>query len=252
MNTSKYILLLVFLLLFGSCQQNKEYEPIDQIVVHIQQEPQRLSPILATSGYERIVSEHVFLSLCDFDPSTLDMVPVLSTEVPKGISAIGNNGETLTSYDIEILPEAVWSDGTPITGLDFAFTMKILTIPYVNSPNWKLLLSSLIDISIDAQNPKKFTVTLSGDYFLGDVGLLTAEFYPAHIYDSEKLLSRYSYKELKEIDWESLSEEEDEKFKLFNTNFSSPKMTRNVGIEGTGPYTLESWETGQYLSLIHI
>lgn len=246
-----YILssLVLSILWLVSCQSdNKDGNSKEQIVVHLQQEPQRISPILETSGYERMVSEHIFLSLCDYDPVSLEMVPVLTTDVPEGVSSIGDDGTTITSYSIEILEDAVWDNGTPITGEDVVFTLKILSLPYVDSPLWKRMLESVVDIQVDKTNPKKFVVILSGDYFLQKEGILTAEIYPSHIYDGDNILKDQSFIELKGKDWED-EKEDFSIYKKFADVFSSPKMTKESGIQGAGPYKIESWETGQYIVL---
>lgn len=244
-------ILILSLIFFIQCTEDKkgDVKHIDRIVVHLQDEPQRLSPILETTSYERMVSEHVFLSLCDFDPVSLDLVPVLAKEVPVGHRTVDKEGRVITTYSIELLDDAVWSDGSAMTGEDFAFTMKLVSLPYVTSPGWKNLLQSLVDIKIDENNPKKFEVQLEGDYFLQKDGLLSAEIYPRYIYDPKGTLSAESYRELVDKNWDQLDSEVSNPYQELYNSFSSTKMTREVGIEGSGPYTLKAWESGQYLVL---
>ena len=66
----------------------------------------------------------------EIDGVTLELIPELVTELP----TTGNGGVTVNedgtmTVNYQIRDEAVWSDGTPISGDDFAFTVDLLQTP---------------------------------------------------------------------------------------------------------------------------
>ena len=142
MLTKNLFILAVVCVLLCACQSDKyidkyiDQSSLDQVVVRLQKEPQRLSPMLYTLPEAGIVMEHMYLSLCDFDPVSGDWVPVLASEMPEIKASKNEDGETEKTLEIEILPEAIWSDGSPITAHDIAFTMKLTRLAGNSSPRW--------------------------------------------------------------------------------------------------------------------
>ncbi len=250
MQKSPLLLLCSILFLIYSCQSDntqEETSSLDRVVIHIDTEPQRLNPILGVSGYETMVTEHMFLSLADFDPVTGAFVPVLLTDIPEKQLSTGEDGQAIMTFDLEILSDAVWADGSPIDGYDFATTMKLILMPNI-ATSWRSILPGIISIDINESDPKKFSVSLASDYFQAMEGLLTAEIYPQHVYDPSDVLGAYSYADFKSQDLESLVSS-DEGLKSLGEQFSSVDFSRTAIIEGAGPYTLNTWETGQFIVL---
>lgn len=248
----KYSLFLTILLILFSCQNDKpdSKKEIDQIVIQLAEEPQRLNPILATSALETEVFEYMFLSLCDIDPFSGTWVPVLTTDIPKGKISADENGDKITIYDISIVPEAIWTDGSPVTGFDFEFTLKMVALPGVNAPAWKALLPDIDQVITDQKNPKNFKVVIKGDYFLSKEGFLSAEIYPRHIYDRNGVLFDYDYAALKDgAIISQLDENQTEVLTKLAEDFSSIEFSKGEVIEGAGPYKMVSWESGQYIIL---
>lgn len=243
-----FILSAVCICLCG-CQSEKstEQSSLDQVVVRLLKEPQRLNPILYTLPESNTVMEHMYLSLCDYDPISGEWVAVLATEIPKIKTTVNEEGNTEKVMEVEILPEAIWSDGSPVTAHDIAFTMKLTKLPGINAPNWKQLTQELKSIEIDQSNPKKFTVTTIGDYFLTVDGFLSAEIIPRHIYDQEDRLGNYTYEDLRNMDDEAF--DGDSVLSDVAREFSSAKYSREPIIDGAGPYSLKKWEPGQFIVL---
>lgn len=242
------------LLIFTSCgedQKPTDSSNFEQIVIQMNEEPQRLNPILASSSYETEVFEYLFTSLCDYNPTTLKLEPVLVTEVPAGEVIPTSDSTKKTKYNVTIVPEAKWKDGSSITGYDFEFTMKLISLPSVNAPTWKALLSTITAIDVDPDDPRKFSVTMDGTYFLDKEGFLSAELYPAHIYDPNEVLGSWNYNQYVSTDgfFDKMSDQEQAAIKSLGESFSSVAFSKGIGIEGAGPYQLSSWETGQYLIL---
>ncbi len=93
------------------------------------QEPVTLNP-LAPGGdnfITAIIGQAHLAGAYDIDGTTLELVPELLVELP----SVGNGGVVVNedgtmTVRYEIHDEAVWSDGVPISGFDFDFTLDVV------------------------------------------------------------------------------------------------------------------------------
>lgn len=102
------------------------------VVVAEEQEPATLNPYVRR-GEDLIVStvgRTYFASVYEIDGNTLELIPEIVTELPttsNGGVVVNEDGTMTVKYTI--VDEAVWEDGTPISGDDFAFTVDLLQTP---------------------------------------------------------------------------------------------------------------------------
>lgn len=84
-----------------------------------------LRPVFSEAGWADVLPGNVLNGVWRFDGETGELVPDLIVELPSTSSGglIENDDGTLT-VRYEIHPDAVWSDGTPVTGRDFEFTQN--------------------------------------------------------------------------------------------------------------------------------
>jgi peptide/nickel transport system substrate-binding protein len=78
-------------------------------------------------GFIPAIGEAYLAGAVEVDPVVLDFVPNLVSEVPttdNGGVVVREDGTMTVTYRIR--PEAVWDDGTPVSGEDFAFTYETL------------------------------------------------------------------------------------------------------------------------------
>jgi len=97
--------------------------PPDQQVLRlrIQGEPKTIDPQLSNQAEEVTLTRSLFDGLFTYDEK-LDVVPDLAVEMP----TIANGGisEDGLTYTVKINPDAMWSDGKPVTAQDFVYSMK--------------------------------------------------------------------------------------------------------------------------------
>jgi peptide/nickel transport system substrate-binding protein len=95
----------------------------------------------------------------DIDGFTLELIPDLVTELPtvENGGVVVNADGTMT-VKFQILDEAVWEDGTPISGADFQFTYDTIMDP--DLPIAKVFYEDIIPESIVAGD-KTFEYTLT-------------------------------------------------------------------------------------------
>ncbi|MCP3976202.1 MAG: hypothetical protein GY720_17100 [bacterium] len=98
-----------------------------EVVIADDQEPPTLNPFVpgGDNFIVWIIGQAHLAGAYDIDPDSLELIPELVTQIP----TVGNGGVVLNgdgSMDVtwQIRPEAVWSDGVPISGTDFAFTLE--------------------------------------------------------------------------------------------------------------------------------
>jgi len=246
--TLPYFLIIILLSTVWACKEAPRSELEDQLVIRLSSEPTSLSPILSPNSFEKEIHEYIFISMGDYHPTTMELIPVLIEKVPTATPIEQGEITDASAYAIRIKEDATWSDGSPITGHDINNTFKLALHPGVVAPSWKGLLNDVIDINIDADDPKSFTIIMQGNYFLQLEGILSAEIYPKHIYDAQGILDNYSFAELKDENFDDDSKATNPAFLQLGKDFSSTKYTQQI-IEGAGPYELEKWETGQYISI---
>lgn len=218
--------------------------------VRLRAEPDGLNPLIALNAYARQVDALIFQRLLDFNPENLEIVPVLAKSRPK-IEEILEDGKVKgMSYTFEILEEAKWDNGQPITGEDYVFTLKALFNPKVPAKRIRPYYDFISGIEIDKNNPKKFTVLTNKKYILTEDALGTMYVIPAYLFDPNGIMKNYTLEQLLDTKEAEKLAEKDPKLQAFADEFSAPKFSREKGfVNGSGAYVLEEWETGQHVIL---
>ena len=103
-----------------------------EAIVADDEEPPTLNPY-APGGSKVIVSligQGYLTGVQDVDGYTLELVPEVVTELPtttNGGVKVNDDGTMTVVYTIK--EEAIWADGTPISGADFEFTYNLIMDP---------------------------------------------------------------------------------------------------------------------------
>lgn len=225
----------------------KDKDP--NVIVHNLGDPDKLNPLTSSSADAQYIQSQIFAGLLTIDPNPnkLDLVPYLAVarpeikEINEGAYAGG------MSLSFEIHSAATWDDGSPVTGHDYAFTIKAVKNPKVNAGSQRPYLEFIDEIVVDANNPKKFTIFSKERYFLAESSAGTMTVLPEYVYDASKLMRKFTVPQLDDPKMqEKLSINPD--INAFATEFNGAKFDRDV-VVGCGAYTFKSWETGQYIEL---
>lgn len=223
--------------------------PLNEAILQIDAEPDRLNPALSTSSYARIVANTIFQYLLYIDPQSLETVPQLARSRPEATPITEGPYAGGIAYAFEIHEQAVWDDGSPVTAQDFIFTLKAVLNPQVPAPAYRAFLSFIKDVEVDPSNPRRFTVLTSEKYILGEEAIgSTLPVIPAYLYDPDGLLRDIPFSEFTDEARAAELAKNDPRLQQFAELFTSPKYSREKeGVSGSGPYRFESWETGQRL-----
>lgn len=178
--------------------------------VALWQEPENLNPYLAIQTVSRILRKQTLEGLFDADPSG-NFVPVLAAEVPTPQNGgVSEDGKTVT---VRLKEGLVWQDGHPVTSEDIVFTWQVImndANPVSSRAGYELIES------IETPDELTAVITFSEVYapyltlFSIDKAVL-----PQHYFEGETDVSRSDF---------------------------------NRQPEGTGPWMVTSWESGNFIA----
>lgn len=108
----------------------------------------------------REIYQYIHLPLADLDPDDLELSPILIDKIPVEMSIDTGKYKGGVYFDITILPEAKWDNGSPITAEDYLFTLKAINLPISNAGKTREITQNISEVIPDPSDPKKFGVDL--------------------------------------------------------------------------------------------
>ncbi len=256
----KYFGIFLPVLLLASCksggtgssqeqQISSKRAGINEVIVHELSDPDKLKPLSSTSANANYIEGEIFTGLLATHPVTFEYIPILAESRPE-IKEV-NEGEYSGGLTITYVlrKEAAWDNGEPVTARDIEFTYKAIKNPQVDAHNSRPYFEFIDDFKIDEANERKFTLYCKDRYFMAEIWSGAIGVYPEYIYDPEKLMRKFTIKELNNpANLERLKSDPD--IIKFAQNFDSEKYSREKGfVVGCGPYEFEEWITGQRIVL---
>ncbi len=246
-----FILFCITSLLFSCKSETGQSETLAQDgILHIRKkrDANKLHPYIYPSPSARDVYQYIFPQLADFDPVTLELIPVLIKAIPEEVKITEGPNAGSIKFTLEYLSEAKWDDGKDVTARDYIFSVKAAKNIKVKAGGYRSHLQFISDIVIDPNNPKKFDVIFSKDYLLAKETVCTIETYPAHIYDPKGLTTNLS---LTDVGDENILNEiiaQDSTIMQWADDMNGIKYGREI-VNSCGPYKLSEWVTDEYIIL---
>ena len=230
----------MLLSLTWSCNR-AEYECSDCVVQYVASDPKQLTPFNATDETANIIFQHIFQTLFSFDYQTNKIVSVLAKAKPS-IKKIENKKIEAT---FEIRESAVWDDGSPITGDDIAFSLKVVKCPFTDNQHLKTDFDIIEKIVVSKENRKRFSLIYSNSTMLLESVLTNLWILPKQVYDKQGILDDY---DVYELTYKSEDELQDANLKAFGELYNSPEYQKET-INGSGAYRLVSWSNNERIIL---
>ncbi len=233
----------IIALLFSSCGDSTSTtsdKVDDTVITHQLSDPEEMTPLNANDNGSTIISYAIFQNLLHIDFKTNQIVPVLAKERP----VITKQDDGRVTVDMEIRPEAKWDNGEAITGNDVAFSFKVLKNPETKSKALKPYFDKVMDVIVDKENPKKFTILYAEPYMIIESSLSDFYIIPSYVYDPDNIMAKFTVKELYEDAKGAKELKNNAEIKRFAEQYNGPKFQREVVI-GSGPYNFDRWETNQ-------
>jgi ABC-type transport system substrate-binding protein len=232
-------LLVAVWLLYPIITGKKKPRIPEEVYIRMDSAPVSLNPFMAKGhSPSTYVLEETFQSLAAVDPKTMELQPFLIKSIPSVRIVQDGARKGQYAYDFEIIPEASWDNGTPVTANDVAFTFKLIFLPGLPT-TYQSYLTQLSGMDIDPANPQKFTMYFGSFYMLSLQTLCNTPIYPAYNYDPVKRLTNLPLSELLDST-KTAAQAADANVKAFVEEFSQAKFDNDPkAISGSGPYRME-------------
>lgn len=251
-NYSKYLFFLCFalILLISGCKQGRNNENQDfSVTIRIPRDPATLNPIKSSGTVENDISQYLFLSLADYDPATLDLVPVLIEAMPNPVRIDTGRLAGTVRFDCVMRKEAVWDNGSPVTGNDYLFTIKTIKHPDISAnPALKSIFQVLRDVEISEDDPKRFFIYVESSYAQARELALIVPVYPEYLYDPDNALRKYELEDAELAGLKTPNTIRDSLSGAFVDRFNHMDCGR-VLAGGANAYALAEWQTNQHIIL---
>lgn len=203
-------LLLLILALGGALAFAEAPEPGGTATVALWQEPENLNPYLAIQTVSRILRKQTLEGLFDVDPDG-NFQPVLADEVPTTQNGgVSEDGRTVT---VRLKEGLTWQDSHPVTSEDIVFTWQVVmddANPVSSRAGYELIDS--------IETPDELTAVINfRDTYAPYLALFSVDqaVLPSHYFNGNTDLSRSDFNRLP---------------------------------EGTGPWMVTEWESGNFMS----
>jgi peptide/nickel transport system substrate-binding protein len=248
-NKLSLVLLIGLLVVISACSpDNNEIEDFS-LNIRLPSDPARLNPMVGNPSFETTtLNSLLFLPLAHYDPISYELSPIMITALKPGEKIEEGEYAGGIKYEYEIVPEAVWDDGKPVTGEDYLFTLKVAKHPLTDAAAWRGILQDIKKVEIDKQNPKKFTVTIGQYFHLAREASCTFDLYPKHIYDPEGIMDKYELALFNDAEELGLLVLNDSLLIQFANDFNGPKYAQEI-VSGSGSYLLKNWEVDQFIAM---
>ena len=231
----------LFILLASGCKSDKNVREFE-MNIRLKEDPARMNPLFHLGVVGRLVHQYIFLPLADFHPYHYQLTPILIEAIPeKQLSESGG-----AYYDIQFKKDAVWDDGSPLTGHDYLFTVKLILHPELNTAAYRGYFDFVDDITINENNPKSFRVHFTRDYMLALESIITIPVLSPSKYDPDGLLNNMSISDLRDPEISKEWLHADPRHDVYVKELNGLKYGRDI-VSNCGPYHLLSWETDQNL-----
>lgn len=242
------LLFLSFLFVLGSCRQDYGENINDELHIAIKRDPIKLNPIIYFTQRSRVVSEYIFTPVGDFHPDSHELIPIIIEKIPEPEFIKEGDNAGKIKYEIDIVDDATWEDGRPITGADYVFTLKTIKHPETSAASFRSYLTDLVDAKVDPNDPNKVHILFNEYYMLSTAAISTMYIYPKHIYDPTSALDSLPLAIFEDEDKFSSAVKKDSSIIQFAKTFNSIKYSREV-VSGSGPYKLVDWVSDQIVIL---
>ncbi|MBA3648964.1 MAG: hypothetical protein H0W62_10515 [Chitinophagales bacterium] len=232
----------------GAFVQLKDAQHIDPawskdnvLVVHWLSDPQYLHPVNTSFFNALWILRLTHFTLLTYDQANQQIIPML-------VKAMPVISDDYLRFTYDLLEEASWDDGTPITTDDVIFTFKANKCPLTNNPNMKPYLENIKTIIPDSANHKKFTIVMK-EKSISNLQMISDYFILSHkFYDSANVLANYSMEQLDDL---NLKSDQHPDLVAWANNFNEGKYGNDLSLQfGEGPYKVISWDRDQTITLL--
>lgn len=202
----------------------------DWVIIHTSADAEDIRQLVSTDASQQEIITYIYEPLIQTNWETLEPMPWLADTLPIVSS------DHLT-YDFRIRKNATFSDGHPVTGNDFIFTLKAIKNPYItNAGPLAGYYSRVKSVDLIDNDPYRIRFTMSEPYFLAADFLGELFAMPKHVWDAKALTDKMTFEELNAGDTKK-----NPAIREFATWYQSSENAYNKErMIGSGPYMFDS------------
>jgi ABC-type transport system substrate-binding protein len=225
---------------FSACSTHRE-ESEPTVRIRWERDPENLDPLVLPNENSLEAANMLYSSLLLVDPSKQQFTPCLAESLPTIAET-----DSLTLLTYRIRPQAVWDNGQPILGRDVAFTLKVMNCPGLpieaNQAQWGFIR----EIRLDPTDPRRFTLVCQGhspeyQWSSGDYIII-----PEYPLDPTGELRPFSLASLRA---DTVTNHRNPVVESFVRRYKQAQLDHHPErLPGSGPYILEDWQPGRYLT----
>jgi len=220
-------------LMLASCQRETQVERANRekiLLVGNGDDPKALDPHLVSGVIEANILRSLFEGLVGEDPQN-------DIGYPPGAATSWDHNEDYTEWTFHLRPEAVWSDGVPVTAHDFLFSYERNLTPALASPYSEMLYF--------IKNAEAFNKGEIQDF--SQVGVSAPDDYTLKISLREPV--PYLLGLTRHFTWYPLPEHEVRHFSPDITDHNS-KWTAPGNMVSNGAFTLKEWKINDHIEVV--
>src|SRR5690606_35974298 len=206
-----FVLALVFI--FSSCgrQKNEENQTTETNNIEtpliapdiegavqgdwvIQQEladAEKLNPLVSSDATATEISNYIFQGLLVVNRETFELEPVIAKSMPEV-------SEGKLTYTFVLKENVTFSDGTPLTGEDVIFTMKIIKNPFADAQSLRNYFIDTKNVELVDGNPFKIRFTMSKPFFKAMYSFEDIKVIPRHLLNKDGLADNITFADLEQ------------------------------------------------------
>ncbi len=217
------------------------------LVVRLLDDPDGLNPLTARSVLAIPLMSRLYQPLCDYDPGSLDLVPVLLDSLQDLESWVDVHGDTLFRTPIRIVPGARWDDGSKVLPNDLLFTVKMQLLCEIYGSTAPVF-SEILDGVLWEQQEDTLWVYFSKERRGTWETLLTLPIMPQYFYDSTRVSDAITLEMLANPRKLERTYNANKNLQKLVESFNESTFSRQK-MSGSGPYKFEAWEAGRFIRL---
>jgi len=220
-----------------SCVEKRDLSS-NTIITQVKSTADGMHAFNTPSGFRTYVYTFTQKTLHCTDVKTLKQIPILIEEMPDTV------GDLLT-FSFDLKKGITWDDGSPLTGEDVVFTVKMMVCPLTNNPGVKDNYTTVFEkVWVDANNPlrvyyKTKSVHYSAKSIFQEIYIQQKKFW-----DPKKITDEVSFVNISD---QKFSETVKTWFKVFN----GTDNTFNVDfLKGLGAYQITEFKQGSHITIV--
>ncbi len=214
----------------------------DWIIKHVMSDAEKLNPIVTNDATASGIFLYIFENLLEINRMTYELEPLIAKSMP----VISDDH---LSYTFDLKENVTFSDGTPLTGEDIVFTVKVIKNPFTDAQALRNYFIDVKNVELVDGNKYRVRFNMFRPYFRAVYSLGDMEIIPKHILDKDGVNDKFTWDALEEAQ-RTFDPQKFPEMQKYAEFINAEEVSRNPKyVVGSGPYLLDKWITGQSITL---